>query len=244
MDEQDIYFWMSVHNDFNEAEACLTDLRSHYPLARLAVRVDGDDDPRYSSFRESFGAEVHNGPRIFTVEHGGLLVATMLEMFLATQCRYLFKIDPDTQVHRPFHQLPAEDCIFGTVQGGEEYRSIQGGCLGITRNAAAVLANSGLLASPELCHPQAKAHESRYWEILSERAKRVGLSSFDWAIGWAANELSLPLIAHGEVHSLWQTVVDNSDLRYAITHPRAHSEPHRFQYMPESHPLFTEPQFP
>lgn len=239
MDEKNIYFWMSVHGDYAAAVECLADLRRHFPRARLAVRADGDADPRYAAFRERFAADVYYGPRLFTVENGGALVSTMLEMFLLTDCRYLFKIDPDTHVHRPFRELPLQDCIFGTVQGETASPSIQGGCLGITRNAARALLDSKLLAAPELCCPQTKAHEATYWRIMAERAQRVGLASFDWSIGWAAQQLNLPLHSFSEVRSTWQTPAENNDLRYAITHPREASQ-QRWQYRPKTHPLYSE----
>ena len=221
MEEQSLFFWMSVHHDYTQAAECLQDLRRHFPYAKVALRSDGDDDPRYAAFRDRFDAQLDYGPRIFTVEHGGALIVAMLETFLTSGCRYLFKIDPDTHVHRAFHKLPSETSVFGTLQGGPQFQSIQGGCLGMTDDAAALLLESGLLMSPELRHPQAKTDCSPYWRILARRAERVGLASFDWSIAWAADQLNLPLLDYEEVCSTWQTPQANENLRYAITHPRA-----------------------
>ena len=224
--EADLYFWMSVHHDAPAAEQCLGDLRRHYPKARVVLRGDGDNDPRLASLREAFAAEVHFGPRLFPVENGSALVIVMLEMFLATDCRYLLKIDPDTHVHRPLAHLPQREGIFGTLQGAPEYRSIQGGCLGMTRQAAQTLYDSGLLASPDLRQPERRRAESDYWRILADRARDLGLASFDWSIGWAAKELGIDLFEFAEVRSQWLIPVENDRLQFAITHPRpAHEVP-------------------
>jgi len=223
LEKQNIFFWMSVHDEYVEAAECLEDLRRHFPYAPVAVRADGDEDPRYAGFSERFKVEIHYGPRLFTVEHGGALIVTMLKMFLKSGCQYLFKIDPDTHVHRAFYTLPTKDCVFGTLQGEPTCLSVQGGCLGMTKPAATLLFDSGLLNSPQLRYPHTKADESQYWKILSRRAERVGLTSFDWSIGWAAKQLNLPLLEYREVCSNWQTPMCNRDLQYAITHPRSKS---------------------
>ena len=56
---------------------------------------------------------------------------------------------------------------------------------------------------------------------MGRRAKRNGLSSFDWIIGWVATELDIPMFAFSEVHCRGEArhSVDNEDLTFALTHP-------------------------
>jgi hypothetical protein len=116
---------------------------------------------------------------------------------------------------RRFRDLPRTTCFFGTIQGGNPGPSLQGGCIGGTRDAARALVESALLLSPALIDPE------RTWArgnpFLIDRA-RVGLVSFDFLLAWACRQAGIPLVAHPEIRSEWkQPPLDPS--RYAITHP-------------------------
>lgn len=217
--DDDLTFFMLIYRDHEAADRCLARLRSHFPHARVIVRSDGDGDQRHPELIGRYGVEYHAEPRLFPVENGGAVIARMLELFLQRPTRYLFKIDPDTMIHRRFRYLPAHDALFGTLQGRRGFRSVQGGCMGLTLPVAERILASRLLENHDLRHPQACRDRSPYWKILARRADRVGLASFDWALGWAALELRIAVREFGEVHSRAATLVDNRDLRYAITHP-------------------------
>ena len=151
----------------------------------------------------------------YAVECGGRVVQTHLEAFLESRARWWFKVDPDTVLRRRFRELPDEICFFGTVQGGNPGPSLQGGCIGGTRSAARLLADSGVLLSPELGVPE------RTWARgnpnLLDRARR-GLVSFDFVHAWACRRLGIPLVEHPEIRSEWRRPPADAD-RYAITHP-------------------------
>lgn len=224
-DQRDLLFWISVFREYQETEICLRDLRQHFPNARVIVRSDGDDDHRYQRLKKQYDVDVRFGERLFTIENGGAIVQRMIADLLATQQTYLFKIDPDTVAHRAFRYLPLRDGIFGTLQGGKNFPAIQGGCLGLTRSAAECLFKSDLLMSNSLTHPEIFERTSDYWRIMAQRARRVGLASFDWSIGWAATELRLPIFDFPEVHCKWKETIAHPGERYAFTHPRPDESP-------------------
>ena len=217
--DSDLTFFMLIYRDFPLANRSLARLRRHFPEARVVVRSDGDDDPRHAELVARYGVEYHREPRLFPVENGGAIVVRMLELYLERPTRYLFKLDTDTLVHRRFRYLPARDALFGTLQGKRGWRSIQGGCMGLTRPVAERILASGLLRSDDLEHPERQQDRSPYWRILARRAERVGLVSFDWSLAWVAAETGIPLLGWSEVQSRAKTGVDNRDLRYALTHP-------------------------
>ena len=221
--DHDLTFFMLVYRNYEAANRCLARLRSHFPEARVIVRSDGDSDQRHEELIDRYAVEYHAERRLFPVENGGAIIVRMLELYLERPTRYLFKIDPDTTVHRRFRYLPAQEAHFGTLQGRRGFRSVQGGCMGLTLSVAENILASRLLESEDLKHPQACRNRSPYWRILTRRAERVGLTSFDWSLGWAVSELHISVLEFPEVYCRAKTLVDNRNLRYAITHPEPDS---------------------
>lgn len=214
-----LMFFLQVFKEYEGADQCLERLRRHFPDARVVVRSDGDGDPRYEQLSGRYDLEYLCEERLFTIDRGGAAVARMLDIFLEHPARYLFKIDPDTEIHRRFRFLPTGEGLFGSLQGNSENRSIQGGCIGLTRNAAQTISESRLLDDPRLASPDSHRGVSAHWPILADRAQRTGLSSFDWTLGWAAMHLSVPMFDFPEVCSTWRDPVDNPELQFAVTHP-------------------------
>jgi hypothetical protein len=157
----------------------------------------------------------------------------MFEIFLEQPTAYLFKIDPDTQFHRRFRYLPAETAMFGTVQGAPDRLSVQGGCIGFTRDAAERISDSRLLLDPILRDCKAgPSHLSK----LARRGRDRGLASFDWSLGWVADQIGIPLIDFPEVYSIHGEVVslpedEEEKDTYAVTHPKVVSETIREDYL-------------
>ena len=143
----------------------------------------------------------------------------MLELSFIDPTDYLIKIDPDTRAYRRLNYAPMDTCIFGSIQGPRTARFIQGGFLGLIRNAASRMAESGLLEDSRLKNPLAGPQGDGHWLRMARRAARVGLISFDWILGWAATQLQIPIRDFSEVKCTWKTPIDNPDLRYAFTHP-------------------------
>jgi hypothetical protein len=219
--DTDLTFFMLVYEDYDLAELCFADLRTHYPHARVVVRSDGDSDPRFEALASRYAAEFRRERRLFTIENGGAVIERMFEIYSERPTPYLFKIDPDTIVQRRFRFVPARSGYFGTLQGAAGYVSVQGGCLGFTSDAAATFFESGLLRDPRLAHPQAHRESEMYWEKMARRVDKVGLSSFDWILGWAATKLGVEMFEFPEVRSQWKIPVEDPYRQFAVVHPRA-----------------------
>ncbi len=222
--DADLTFFALVHHDYDAVAECLRDLRKHYSASQVILRSDGDPDPRLPILAEQYKVDFHDEERLFGIENGGAIIERMLELFLAKPTRYLFKIDPDTVIHRRFRYLPVRSGLFGTLQCVPETPSIQGGCMGFTRDAAEQILHSQMLRDSRLREPAKFINDSPYFFRMAHRANRCGLASFDWIIPWIATELGLPIYRFDEVNSGWQHRPPNPDQRYAVSHPRTSAE--------------------
>jgi hypothetical protein len=219
--DKDLTFFAQVYKDYDATAECLRDLRKHYPASRVVLRSDGDSDPRLPTLAERNDAEFRGELRLFGIENGGAAVERMLVLFLEKPTRYLFKIDPDTVIHRRFRYLPVRGGLFGTLQTVPETPSIQGGCMGFTRDAAEQILRSEMLRDGRLREPAGFIDDSPYFFRMADRADRCGLASFDWIVPWVASELGIPIYPFDEVNSGWRQAPPNPGQRYAVTHPRA-----------------------
>jgi len=230
--DEDLTFFMIVFRNFELTDASLQELRGHFPGARVLVRSDGDSDPRYRVLSHRYDVDYRAEERLFPARHGGAVVQRMFEIFLEKPTAYLFKIDPDTQIHRRFRYLPAETAMFGTVQGAPDRLSVQGGCIGFTRDAAERISDSRLLLDPILrdCQADWPSHLRK----LARRARDQGLASFDWSLGWVADQIGIPLVDFPEVYSIHGEVISRPEEEkdtYAVTHPKVVSETSREDYL-------------
>ncbi len=219
--DDDLTFYLNTKNDAHLLPRCLASVRRVYPGARIVIRSDDDADPRLDEIAEAFQAEFFRGDWLFSIDRGGEVVHEMLRLCLKAPCRWLFKIDPDTRVHHRFHKLPAGESIFGTVQQQGGLFSIQGGCVGFTHGIARQLMDSGFFMDPDLaeCPPP--------WAINQELERRpvgLGLTSFDWLVGWAARMHGTELLDWPEILSEWLALPQGVG-DYAITHPHKPGTP-------------------
>jgi hypothetical protein len=219
--DDDLTFFALTYKNYDAAAECLQDLRKHYSTSRVILRSDGDPDPRFPILAEDHNVDFRAELRLFGIENGGAIIERMLALFLERPTRYLFKIDPDTAIHRRFKYLPVSNGIFGTLQLEHETPSIQGGCLGFTRDAAELILQSQMLRDSRLREPAKFINDSPYFVRMAHRANRCGLASFDWILPWIARELGIAIYPFDEVNSGWQQPPPNPDQRYAVTHPRA-----------------------
>ena len=216
----DLTFFALTYKNYDATAECLRDLRAHYSSSRVILRSDGDPDPRLPILAEHHNADFREESRLFKIENGGAVIERMLELFAEKPTRYLFKIDPDTVIHRRFRYLPTRNGLFGTLQGRLTHPSIQGGCLGLTQDAAEQILRSNLLRDSRLKNPEKFIGDSPYFVRMAHRASRCGLASFDWIVPWVARELGIPIFAFAEVNSGWKQPPPNSNQRYAVSHPR------------------------
>jgi hypothetical protein len=219
--DDDLTFFTLVYKNYNEMVDCLRDLRAHYPASRVILRSDGDSDPRFPTLAAAGNVDFREELRLFGIENGGAVIERMLVLFLEKPTGYLFKIDPDTVIHRRFRYLPLLSGVFGTLPCEQETPSIQGGCMGFTRDAAEQILESGLLRDTRLKQPAKFINHSPYFFRMADRANRCGLASFDWIVPWIASELRIPIYSFDEVNSGWRQPPPNPNQRYAISHPRS-----------------------
>jgi len=221
--DDDLTFFALVYKDYEATAACLKDLRQHYPSSRVILRSDGDLDPRFPLVAGDHKVDFRSEWRLFGIENGGAVIERMLEIFFEAPTRYLFKIDPDTVIHRRFKYLPVRSGLFGTLQCEEETPSVQGGCMGFTRDAAEQILQSRMLRDGRLKEPAKFISDSPYFFRMADRASRCGLASFDWIVPWVASELGISLYRFDEVNCGWQQPPPNPEGLYAVSHPRGSS---------------------
>lgn len=210
-----IIFYMQTFEDQDYAFHRAVQLRTFYPEARLIVRSDGGGRGQYPW--KAVAAEFYEEARLFPVANGGRVVQRMLELYLLNPSAYLMKVDPDTVFHRRMRYLPTRNGLFGTVQGPRSCQSIQGGFIGLTKMAALSILQSGLLLDTALQMPDPTRGE--YMAHLRRRADRIGLTSFDCVLGWAASILGLDIYDFPEVYCQWQCAPHNPGQKWAVTHP-------------------------
>jgi hypothetical protein len=221
--DDDLTFFALVYKDYDATVAFLKELRTHYLSSRVILRSDGDEDPRFPLLARGHRVDFLGELRLFGIENGGAVIERMLELFLERPTRYLLKIDPDTVIHRRFKYLPVRSGVFGTLQCEEETPSVQGGCMGFSRDAADRILQSRMLRDVRLKEPAKFINDSAYFFRMAYRANRCGLASFDWIVAWVAGELGIPLFRFDEVNCGWQQPPPNPEGRYAVSHPRARS---------------------
>lgn len=218
--DDDLTFFALIYKNYDATTQCLADLRKHYPSSRMILRSDGDPDARLPILAKRHRADLREESRLFEIENGGAVIERMLQLFFEKPTRYLLKIDPDTVIHRRFHYLPIRSGLFGTLQCVPETPSVQGGCMGFTRDAAEQILQSNLLRDNRLKEPRKFIDDSRYFYRMADRADRTGLASFDWIVPWVASELGIPIYSFEEVNSGWQQAPPNPNQLYAVSHPR------------------------
>jgi hypothetical protein len=219
--DDNVTFFALTYKNYDATAECLGDLRKHYSTSRVILRSDGDSDPRFPILAKRNEVDFRGELRLFGIENGGAVIERMLVLFLEKPTRYLFKIDPDTVFHRRFKYLPVRSGLFGTLQCEPESPSIQGGCMGFTRDTAEQILQSEMLRDSRLTEPAKFINDSPYFFRMAHRANRCGLASFDWIVPWVAGELGIPIYAFDEVNSGWQQAPPNPNQRYAVSHPRA-----------------------
>ncbi|HMG74029.1 MAG TPA: hypothetical protein VK582_11060 [Pyrinomonadaceae bacterium] len=218
--DDDLTFFALTYKNYDATAECLGDLRKHYAASRVILRSDGDPDPRFPILAQRNKVDFRRELRLFGIENGGAVIERMLVLFLEKPTRYLLKIDPDTVIHRRFQYLPVRSGLFGTLQTERETPSIQGGCMGFTRDAAEQILQSEMLRDSRLREPDKFINDSPYFVRMTDRANRCGLASFDWILPWIASELGIPVYPFDEVNSGWQQAPPNPNQRYAVSHPR------------------------
>lgn len=201
-----ISFYVEAWKNAELTRACVGYARVAYPEARIALFSDGDPDPAYRTIGEEHSAEVIYGERLWVMEKAGPLWKRRFKHFMCDQTEYLFKIDTDTGIYRPFLMLPKDDAIFGTIWAHEPIPFITGGFIGMPRSIAARILSSGLL-------------DDDFLKDYNNPDATPPMNTEDRALGAIAQRLGIKLLDHPEVRSLWKQRTPNPSGDFAVIHP-------------------------
>lgn len=184
-------FVINAYQNYDEIVRCLKGIRGAYQDARIVVCV-GHDDAIYDKLRKSHSAEVYYGDRLSDPSCGGDLLRRELRVYELDPTDYLFHIDSDTTIARPFRLLPTEDCFFGTrLDGRFGMTTIHEGLLGMTAGVVKKLISSKILEEEKL-----KTNPNLTWGMVHVNSDFVRISAL---VGWASLKLDIPVISHPEV---------------------------------------------
>lgn len=213
--DERVTFYVQVYRDVDLARWCLGNFRKHWPVSRLLIISDGDDDPRWAELARDAAAEFHAGERLKLLQHGGAMLRRNLGLCLdGARTDYIVKFDTDTGFNRRLRWLPRIEGLFGTVQHNSYLTGVQGGFVGYSRCAAEAM-HAGL-NDPTLTDPHMTWGRDH---VTVEHFDRHGLVCEDWVMGFVAQRLGLPCVEFPEVRCTWQEWVPNWDQRFAVTHP-------------------------
>ena len=210
---------------------CLAYLRTVYSGSRIVLLMDGDVEnlQRYQVLSRQFRTELIVGDHLMTSSTCHRYVDRLLQQALTGPERYFFRIDPDTRVWKRFTWLPTFDCAFGTLETVTQAfadrvphpPNIQGGCIGLTRGCI-----EGVLASDNLTHDRCVLQATTGWARTQDCRHILSKESMfdDFLISWSVDAAGFPIIQHPEIASYWRVALQNTDLRFAVTHPHKEME--------------------
>ena len=222
--DEDVVWALQLHESRRQLQWCLPALRASYPCSRVVVISDGDSDD-YEDLVQQYHCDYVTGQHLMTLSTCHLYVERLFRALLAGTETYCIKIDPDTRIWRRFARLPAFSCIFGTLETiteghGSEIlfpANVQGGCIGMTRDAVEEMCSSGLLTA-ETCSAASRTTWARCEDMVATVA--AGRFCDDFVISWLASQLHIPIVESAEIRSRWRRRVQQTrELRFAVTHP-------------------------
>jgi hypothetical protein len=171
-------------------------LRRAYPAADVFVISDGSDCEGYRAACAGHAARYLPGERLKTLENGARWWERFFTVASGYKSEYVFKMDPDTQLHRPFRDFPRWD-VFGSYDGGGR---IQGGIQGFSRAAVETVLRSGICLDPAYADASTWATE----EGVRGYVRSLGQISTDFVLAHIVQRLGLTYGDWPEVNSLWR----------------------------------------
>lgn len=221
--DTDVAWCVQLYRSRRQLAWCAPRLRRHFPRSRVVLIGDGDGE-QYGDLARQFGFRFVPGEHLMALPTCHRYVTRLLDALLEGPEDYLFRIDPDARVWRPFRHLPAFTSVFGTLETLTEGSrdevevpaNVQGGCLGMTRDAARAIRDSGVLN-----YQNCTLDHARTWARCADMLRCAAAGSFcdDFVLSWAAYRLDIPVVESAEVRSRWRRTPRNDGLRYAVTHP-------------------------
>jgi hypothetical protein len=224
-------FLMGVYKDQHLARHTISEIRSAYPKtseAEIVVISDGIEDLVFKDFCNLYSVRYFFFPGSLPLKAhpGGMWFLRALQVcynIVGPEFDYLIKVDPDTQIKRPFKYFPAGADFFGNIRH-KASDHLQGGCLGFSRHAVEAILDSGLLF--DRCYEDNKKYS--YQRFKPPYLRKGELWSESWIsiedfILWdIAKRLNLKVAEWDEVKcytvSIEHTIIDLSG-DYAAVHP-------------------------
>jgi hypothetical protein len=221
--DEDIAWLFHVYKCYAQARWCLKHLRASYPTSRVVMIADGDNTS-YEELADEFRCSYVRGEHLHRLVTCDQYVRRMLTAFSEGRESYCIKIDPDTRIWRRLHHLPAFSSVFGTLEtvsegDNDEIRSppnVQGGCIGMTRDAV-----QAMLASPALDSDECVARCTDTWARCVDMTRVIKRGSIcdDFVVSWLAWRTGIAIVDCPDVRSRWRQFVGNGSRQYAVTHP-------------------------
>lgn len=203
-------------NVYKESELqlteCLSRVYSNLPGSKVKLFLDGINRPELNNLVNSFGYSIVTGPHYCSHEKWPLYWLRMLDFFKESGSEYCLKIDPDTMVDRP-PRLCNHD-YYGKIQ--HHYNNmrnpgfVQGGITGISQRAVNLVLDKKILDNV-LPFDQIVSFGGppATWPLCD-----------DQLFAWTLRQVGIYPHAWEECFSEWRRPIDNSNLRFAIVHPR------------------------
>ena len=162
--DRDLIFYLNAEGAGERTRSitrrCLASLREHYPAAAVILVTDGDQDAAWTRLARRYAVRHVRGRRAGESPDPCWRVQRMLNLFVEQPTAFLIQLDAEQVVQRRLEQLPSGCCGFGALRWNSPVTGrplgepvLDGGCIGLTREAAEVLQNARLLMS----HPFAAA---------------------------------------------------------------------------------------
>ncbi len=221
----DLSFVVPVaHEGKAQLDACLSNIRTHYPDAPVAVVSDGVHDPHYAELAKNYTCQYIEGVFLKRYEANGLWWKRLLTVGLAQNTRYVVKMDPDARIHRQFKQPEHDFGLFGTLGtlGNTSKHNIQGGIQFFTRNAVERLLKPDGVDSINLIDQKLYCYGDDH--MLLDWIS-IGFMGSDLTMMNTVKKLGITYGNWDEIHSIWRGDVTPQTLTHAATHPHKMPNP-------------------
>ena len=218
-------FAMSVYGDGADAVVSSRRLRDVFPDAKIDVVFDGsapasaEPNEQIAAQLAGLSVEIVHGERVKVPGSGGAYLHRFFERLLQSRAEYLIKVDPDTVAHRRFTHFPAAAAFFGTVlERGTALEHVQGGCVGLRRDACRRLVDAGISLDPIYREPKSWCEDPDLLRRVELYEARRGALCTDFMLVHMLRRIGVPPVRWWDVRSLWHHRPRSARL-YALSHP-------------------------
>jgi hypothetical protein len=219
-DDDDIAFLVQAYKDKRLAVNCLESIRKCYPVSRIILVLDGDEDPDWTAVASRFGAEKKHQERLYLLPRIGEMGKKSFEYWLEKPTPFLIKLDTDSIVRRRFRYLPDAEA-FGSLACFPDgsFSHIVGGFTGFSRLAVERMLAMRVFDDAGLCRDVPdwiSRCSASHWK---EWCVKGGRGSYDCMISHVCVKHGVRIEVFDEVYSTWWPVPKSAREKYAVTHP-------------------------